>query len=347
MFRRLLAGSSLILLLSGFLVLPVDALTVSPVKLELRGDPGVTVGGTFQLMNEQDSTLTFYVSYANFEAEGETGVPHFTEGSEDLATWIRLVPNEMNSVTLEPGQTMDIPYEVLIPEDAAPGGHFGAIFWGSSPVNGESAEALAVGAKVGILMFLTVNGEIGEAGGLLEFGIVDDQSSFEGLPVPFYYRLQNAGSDRVIPQGTLAIKNFLGITTDVVTLNTGESNVLPTTIRRFEEVWGEELVDENTGFLDTAKAQWEQFAFGYYTAELEMTYGSNPTPIVSSVGFWVFPWQLLCLTFGFGIVALSLFVFVLKRYNRWIVAQALAAQKTAPIEKKTPAKKTPRPKKRP
>jgi hypothetical protein len=61
----------------------------------------------------------------------------------------------MSSVTLTPGQTLDIPYEIVIPSDATPGGYFGAIFWGSSPTEGEGAEALAVGAKVGILVFLT------------------------------------------------------------------------------------------------------------------------------------------------------------------------------------------------
>jgi hypothetical protein len=126
----------------------VQALTVSPVKLEMRGDPGATVGSDFLLINEQDETQTFYVSFANFEAQGESGTPQFVESGEDLATWIHLVPSEgddetnvLNTVTLAPGATQKVYFEIQIPEDASAGGHFAAIFWGTSPeTSGEAAE---------------------------------------------------------------------------------------------------------------------------------------------------------------------------------------------------------------
>lgn len=340
MFRRLLSSFFLALFLSaGFLQTATEALTVSPVKLELRGDPGATVGGTFQLINEQSETLTFYVSFANFEAEGEDGVPHFVDSSTGLATWMRLVPNELSSVTLEPGKSVDVPYEVLIPADAQPGGYFGAIFWGSSPANGEAADALAVGAKVGILVFLTVNGEIEEGGGLLEFGITDNQSFFTHLPVHFFYRFSNDGADRIIPMGTLTIKNSLGMTTEVITANSAESNVLPTSTRRFEELWGNDLSMEDPSFLEMAREQWNQLAFGYYTADLSLSYGSDATMAVSSVHFWVFPWQLLILVGVGGFILLGLFVSIIRRYNRWIIAQAVQARQPA-LKKKATARKT-------
>lgn len=337
MFRRLLLLSFLALFSSTTLLQsPVDALTVSPVKLELRGDPGATTGGAFQLINEQDETLTFYVSYANFEAQGEDGVPHFVDSSTGLATWMRLLPSEMNSVTLEPGASMDISYEVLIPADAQPGGYFGAIFWGSSPASGEEAEALAVGAKVGILVFLTVNGDVAEGGGLLEFGIKDDQNLFTHLPVNFYYRFSNDGGDRIIPTGTLSVKNFLGMTTEVLPLNSAESNVLPTSTRRFEELWGNDLSLENPSFFEIAREQWDQLAFGRYTAELSLSYGSEASTVTSSVQFWVFPWQLLLLLGGGGFGLLALLVFVVKRYNRWIVARALSHEKKPKVKQSKP-----------
>lgn len=339
MFRRQLLLSFFALFLSVILLhSPVDALTVSPVKLELRGDPGTTTGGTFQLINEQDETLTFYVSYANFEAQGEDGVPHFVDSTSGLATWMRLVPNEMNSVTLEPGTSVDISYEVLIPSDAQAGGYFGAIFWGSSPANGEASEALAVGAKVGILVFLTVNGDVEEGGGLLEFGTKDDQSFFTSLPVHFFYRFSNDGGDRIIPTGTLSVKNVLGMTTAVLPLNSAESNVLPTSTRRFEELWGNALTLENPSFFEIAREQWGQFAFGRYTAELSLSYGSEASTVTSSVQFWVFPWQLLLLLGGGGFVLLALLVFTVKRYNHWIVARAMKDSRSESRSKVAPKK---------
>lgn len=323
----------------------VEALTVSPVKLELRGDPGTTIGSDFMLINEQDEIQTFYVSFANFEAQGESGTPQFVESGKDLATWINLVPSGenteevLNMVSLAPGASQKIYFEVNIPADASPGGHFAAIFWGTSPETTVDTTELGLGAKVGILVFLSVNGEVNEAGGLVDFGVENEQKFFTDLPVDFFYRFQNDGGDRVVPQGTVSIKNMLGLKTDIFSANLAESNVLPLSIRRFETSWGTaaDVVDET--FWGHVKNQWHQFAFGYYQAELDLTYGSDQEITFAETSFWVLPWQLLL------VLGLSLFVFVLlgtfviRNYNRWIIAQAVAAQRSVrrkPTKKKKP-----------
>lgn len=319
-----------------------EALTVSPVKLELRGDPGDTVGSSFQLINEQDKEATFYVSYANFEAQGEDGTPAFVETANDLATWIKLVPGEehteLNSVTLAAGASQEVYFEVEIPEDAQPGGHFAAIFWGTSPEVEEDSQELGLGAKVGILVFLSVNGLVSEEGGLLEFGLTNETKVYTTLPVDFYYRFQNDGGDRMVPQGMISIENTARVETDKFSANPAESNVLPLSVRRFEVSWGTPSTEENLGFWDTVKVQWKQFAFGYYTANLTLTYGSEQELVSSEVGFWVLPWQLLLVLFAGGFLLLSVATFIIRRYNRWIIGQAIAAQK-ASLAKKTPSKK--------
>ncbi len=317
-----------------------DALTVSPVKLELRGDPGATVGSSFRLINEQDSETTFYVSFANFEAQGEDGTPSFVESGTDLATWIRLIPAELNSVTLAPGASQDIYFEVNIPEDATPGGHFAAIFWGTSPESAGESMDLGLGAKVGILTFLSVNGQVDEEGGLIEFGLAEDKKVYNTLPVDFYYRFQNDGGDRVVPQGMISIKNIFGVETDEVSANLSESNVLPLSVRRFEVSWGESLTEEAQTFWDRVEAQWDQFAFGPYKAEITLTYGTEQSTVVSELRFWAFPWQLLLVL---GLSLLLVFTFgtiLIRKYNRWIIAQAISAQQSVvkapvPVRKKT------------
>lgn len=330
--------------LAGFIP-NAHALTVSPVKLELRGDPGATVGSDFLLINEQDEEQTFYVSFANFEAQGESGTPQFVESGDDLATWIHLVSSEeapsesLNTVTLAPGATQKVYFEVTIPEDASPGGHFAAIFWGTSPETSDEAAELGLGAKVGILTFLSVNGEVAEEGGLVEFGVQDGQKLFTELPVNFYYRFQNDGGDRIVPTGDISIKNTLGLKTDLFSANAAESNVLPLSIRRFEASWGTAPEQALDGFWDHVKAQWSQFACGYYQAELDLGYGADQETAFAETSFWVFPWQLL-LVLGAGLLVILLSAtFVIRNYNRWIIAQAVAAQKAVrrkPSKKKKP-----------
>lgn len=311
-----------------------EALTVSPVKLELRGDPGATVGSSFMLINEQDSEQTFFVSFANFEAQGESGTPQFVDSADGLATWIRLVPNELNSVTLAAGASQNIYFEVTIPEDATPGGHFSAIFWGTSPASSEDSVELGLGAKVGILAFLSVNGAVEENGGLLEFGVQNNQKVFTEIPVNFFYRFQNDGGDRVVPLGSVFMKNTLGIKTDTFSANPSESNVLPLSVRRFETTWGESPTVEVLSFWQHVQAQWDQFAFGYYKAELSLTYGSEQEHVSKETSFWVLPWQLLLVSGSTILVVLLFGTFVIRRYNRWIIAQAIAASRTKPTSKK-------------
>jgi hypothetical protein len=320
----------------------VQALTVSPVKIELQGDPGQTLTADFRLLNEQDKTLNFYGSVANFEAEGESGTPNFVSNDTDLASWIHLNPGEEGEdptvITLNSKEEITRTFTVDIPGDATPGGHFAALFWATNPAS--ETEGVAVGAKVGILVFLSVNGDFDQGGDLLSFDTTDAQRFFTSLPITFEYRFQNTGADRVVPEGTLELKNTLGWTAEVLTVNGGQNNVLPASIRKFEETWG--TVDEtlNSGFWSQVQKEWEDFAMGYYSATLNLTYGPDESLATSALNFWIFPWELLTvLVLGF-LIALSLFVTLIRRYNRWIIQSALAAQKK-PVRSTKPAKRKP------
>ena len=185
-----------------------------------------------------------------------------------------------------------------------------------------------MGAKVGILVLLTVSGDFEESGALLSFGTQDDQSYFEKLPIWFNYRFQNEGADRVVPQGTIAITNLFGWTSEEVLVNASESNVLPKSIRKFEETWGSVLTDAEmaqTGFWAEVGEQWNDFACGPYTATLLLTYGSDQTEATAAVDFWVFPWQLLLTGTLFILTLLFTGVFIIRSYNRWIIKNALKA----------------------
>ena len=175
------------------------ALTVSPIKLELSGDPGKAVNGEFLLLNEQKEEKTFYASFENFEAQGETGAPNFVPGKEGLATWITAPAR----ITLKPAEQKTVSFSIQIPKDADPGGHFAAIFLSTTPSQEQGGGQVAVGAKVGILVLLKVSGATKEGGGLLEFSSQNKQKFFSALPITFIYRFQNSGGDRVKPDGEI------------------------------------------------------------------------------------------------------------------------------------------------
>ena len=65
-------------------VLSAQALTVSPARAELAGDPGQTISDSFIVINEQNVDQTFYTSVENFESSGESGTPNFTNSKEGI-----------------------------------------------------------------------------------------------------------------------------------------------------------------------------------------------------------------------------------------------------------------------
>jgi len=298
-----------------------QALTLTPIRLEISGNPGQIVVKEMTLINELSTAETYYSSYANFEAQGETGTPTFVTAKDDLGTWME-VPA---SLSLTSGESKTIPIKITIPKNADAGGHFAAIFWGTTPTI-KIPGAVAIGAKTGMLVLLRVNGAVNEKGGILEFATKGKQTFFTSLPVSFYYRFQNSGSDRIKPAGDVVFKNIIGLTAAKISGNPVEGNILPNSIRKIETVWqgkdGPTPPEVKGNFFTQAGYEWNNFAFGKYNAELNLTYGTENQVATAPFSFWVFPWHLTV----FLIILLLLIFLVLragiKHYDHWVILQA-------------------------
>ncbi len=299
-------------------------MTISPVRLEISGDPGATVGGFFKVINDEAEEKTLYTVFQNFEAMGETGSPSFVTAKEGLATWI----TAPEKITVAPGETKIVDFSVAVPADAEPGGYFSAIFLGTNPP-AENPNQLSIGARIGTLVLFRVSGDVEEGADLLEFATKDSRKLFSALPINYYYRFQNTGGDRVMPKGELVIKNTFGMKTKVQNANPVQGNVLPNSIRRFELWWQKnseeasaEPQPENLGFFDSARYQWNNFAFGRYVAHLELNYGTANEKTASSFAVYVFPWQLLLSELIALILVILILRFAIQRYNKYVIKSA-------------------------
>lgn len=311
--------------LLAFFSLPffsAKALTVAPARLEINGNPGSQLKIDMILMNDKDENQVFYSSYANFEAQGESGTPNFTEPKEGLGTWME-VPK---TVSLIPFESKTIPVVVTIPESADPGGHFAAVFWSTVPPGISEPGQVAIGAKLGVLVLLKVNGEISEKGSIMNFETKDGVKNFSALPVSFVYRFNNAGDDRAKPTGNLVIKNILGMKSAVIDGNPSQGNVLPRSVRRFDVSWSKKNTP-NDGtvlpetFWDNVEYQWHNFAFGRYTATLSLVYTSKNISDSAVTSFFVFPWQLLIIIIVGLILAFIILRKIMHGYNRMLISQ--------------------------
>lgn len=303
---------------------PAFALTVSPARFEITGDPGATLQGEIGLFNEQEGSRIFFTSFENFEPSGDSGAPHFIGARGGLATWIRAD----SKIILESGKRIVVPYSITIPQNAEPGGHFAAIFFGSQEPGVQGSGQVSVGGKIGVLVLLRVSGEVAEGGGLLEFAAKDKQRFFSALPVAFAYRINNTGGDRVVPHGEVTIRNTIRITSAKLLANENEGSVLPNSARKFEVLWGEGLVStgeetKSPGFFAMALRQLKDFHLGWYTANLNLVWGDDLSQTASAgYSFFIIPWQLLLIIIVIGAVLWFVGKIGLRRYNRHIISQA-------------------------
>ncbi len=316
----------LVLLVMAGVASPVSALTVSPARIEITGDPGATLQGEIELFNEQDGGKTFFTSFENFEPSGDSGAPHFIGSKEGLATWI----HSDGKVVLESGKRTLVPYTITIPQNAEPGGYFAAIFFGSQEPGATGSGQVSVGGKIGVLVLLRVSGEVEEGGGLLGFNIKENKKVFSSLPIAFTYRFNNTGGDRVVPRGEIKIKNTLRLNAATLLANKNEGSVLPGSARKFEVVWGQETEsvnnleqkEESLGFFEMAGRQWNDFHFGWYTAKLNLAWGATNQTANASYNFFVFPWQLLLILLVVLTIVGLFGKIAIKKYNNWIITQA-------------------------
>ena len=311
-----------------------QALTVSPVRIELSGDSGTTITKEITLSNDsQAGEETYYISYSNFEAQGETGSPLFVEPKSDLGTWMT-TPEQ--SVTLKANESKKVLLSINIPQDAYAGGHFAVVFFGNNPNNTDGGQ-VSVGAKTGTLILLSVNGDVLEAGGLASFNTIDKKFFFNTLPVGLEYRFKNDGNDRVKPDGKIKIRNTFYIPVETLDANTVSGNVLPHSTRLFSTEWikhkTSSIDDVHHSFIgsyfDKVSYQWKNFALGLYIAKLDLVYGTAGIHNSKTALFFVFPWQLMIII----ILILLVIFFVgrkfIKGYNRRIIEKArLSMQNT-------------------
>lgn len=301
------------------------ALTISPPRLELNGNPGDTISETLTLTNEKNVNQQFFLSFENFETQGETGTPTFVEPKSGLGTWMSSQP----SVSLLPGESKIVPFTIKIPENAEAGGHFASIFWGTNP-SGTGGGQVSIGAKVGTLVLLSVSGDIKEEAGLLSFNTLNKKFFYKTLPVEFEYRFKNDGNDRIKPEGDAIIRNTLFIPTEKIDANISAGNVLPGSTRKYDFKWLEYGLGANyiaregnfAKFWDNVVYEWKNFALGLYSANLKLEYGTLNQKVSKTLFFFVFPWELVVVMAFVLLIVYFGGKKIIRKYNKYIIEKA-------------------------
>ena len=159
----------LILSIVSFLITLVPSIThgainftVTPIRYELELDPGESITLPASIRNNGTGTVTLPTATSDFTTNGITGTPTFVRKSElvhpdqQLSTWITI--ND-SSVTVNQWKEVTTSFTIDVPENATPGGHYGAIFF-KNPGSESTGGNIGINVDYGILVLVTVSGEI-------------------------------------------------------------------------------------------------------------------------------------------------------------------------------------------
>ena len=286
---------------------PGQGLEISPPVLELTADPGQTVTTHIRVRNVTQGILIAKGKADDFGAGAdETGQPKLLLDETgatrySLKYWVQGVPD----LQLAPQELKDATITIAVPRNAEPGGHFGVVRFTAVPPDLQGT-GVALSASVGTLILLRVSGPVTEKLSVEQFATLhgeDPTSFFEKGPINFVVRIKNDGTVHDAPKGSIAVTDVFGHKVATVGVNPTSGNVLPDSIRRFEQ----SLAGTHM--------------FGHYTAKLTMKYASNQT-LAATVGFWVIPWRLLLMVVVILVLAFFVGRWALRKYNEHIIAQA-------------------------
>ena len=280
-------------------------LSISPSLFDMSVNPGQEWRSTLKIINVNKYDLTVYIDVVNFRPQGEGGDGRFIpveaggEGAT-LAEWFTITKE---AVLIPREQSTEVPFSVLVPNDASPGGHFAAILVGTKPLVPESGQAKVQTAQVVTsLFFARVAGDIVEKGDIREFITTD---SFLSSPeATFGLRFENKGNVHLQPQGEIKILNMWGQERGIIPINQTSQfgNVLPDSIRNFTFSW---------------KGEWSVTDIGRYTALVNLAYGTEARQFATAeTSFWVIPYKLLLSFLLFIVLAIFIITKLVKLYIR-------------------------------
>lgn len=262
--------------------------------------PGETFGDTVAVSNLGDRPINFVIYAADaFNVRDQGGFTAARDGepSTDVGSWITL---KAETYTVEPGQRIDVPFSITVPEDAEPGDHAGAILATDADLGSISTDSsdpsLRVRERVGARVYVRVEGPVSPAVRIDRLDVVHETPSFA---VPFFssdgkatvtWEVTNTGNVRLTPTTVLKVKGLFGRT-----IRTLPAEELP------ELLPGSNFVRSAvvTGLPPLEKL----------TAELTVT--TDEVEVVGTSSYWAIPWRFMVL-----VVALLLAAFGWRRLRR-------------------------------
>lgn len=226
----------------------VERITLSPSSTTIQVNAGDSQRGAMTVRNDGDVTYGFSVYARPYGVINELYEPDFTNQQTNAGVY-KWVQFDQTKYQIEPGGSIEVKYTLRVPDDAAPGGHYGVLF-AETDERGLEGTGVARKKRVGNLMYVTVDGAYKTAGVFKEFILPFWQTK---APVASSARVENTGNADFKAKVRTVAKDVFGRTKYSYT---GDPIILPATTRLIEMKWeaapnfGIFKIDQSVEFLE-------------------------------------------------------------------------------------------------
>ncbi len=250
-----------------------ERITLSPVEKHYKLSAGEVKTDFVKIINDGTEPYTFTVYARPYFVKTEDYTPDFTSEAPnaDVYQWIQF---EKSSYRLRPGKSVEVPYTIRVPNDTAPGGHYGVIFAETQPQGESEGNAVVRKKRVGAIVYATVKGTFKTEGSAETANIPFFQTR---PPLSTSQRITNSGNSDFDAVSTINVYDAFG---GKKYQETKTFTILPDTVRKLQMNW------EN--------AAW----FGLYRAEVTTKYLNKTmteTGYVLMAPIWVYAVVVLAL----------------------------------------------------
>lgn len=213
---------------------PISSIRLSPVSKRLTLNSNELVDSKIKITNTGSKELNFRVYSAPYGVVDISYDADFERQTDytKLSNWINFEKTEYTKIAS--GDTVDVPYNITVPEDIPGGGQYAVIFAETLPENDDQAEGTSIQTvgRVGSLLYADLGGETRREGELISF----NQPTFVGSTLKPVAQIRNSGNIDFDFTHSTNIKTLFG---KEVFNNSISRSVLPATTREVAQEWSE------------------------------------------------------------------------------------------------------------
>lgn len=273
---------------------------LEPGKVEIFVNPGETVTRNIAIINRIEGETDFRIEVEDFIGSQNVDTPVvLLDNDTSPYAFRKNIAPEIDRFSLTLGQRIQIPVTITVPEDARPGGYYSSVIVSNVPKESDSFENVGqtkIISRLGLLIFIRVNGPVEEIGRLEDFrvrganyGIVNED------PAVLEILYRNEGNVHLVPYGIITIKNMFG--KEVGKVPVDAYFAMPDSLRYREVQWS------------------KNGSFGRYTATLNLSRGYGDLSDTKKIVFWILPWKVISIVVISIFILISIIFFVSRKFE--------------------------------